>query len=132
MGWAVSGLLVREKGPAMEQNMENHQQRGGTSLMLPATPVKRWKPDDNPFEEYKSLVKILSKKTETLCRECRSDLDKATHIRTMGSTLATLTDLVNRLDHESRTQHAPDIIVDARGFTYQSVRSCDLDRISDK
>ena len=112
--------------------MENHQQRGGTSLMLPATPVKRWKPDDNSFEECKSLVQVLAKKTETLCRECRSDLDKATHIRTMGSTLATLTDLVNRLDPESQTRSTPEIIVDAHGFTYQSVRSCDLDRISDK
>ena len=100
--------------------------------MLPATPVKRWKPEENPFEECKSLVKVLAKKTETLCRECRSDKDKSTHIRTMGLTLETLTALVNRLDHESRTPHAPDIIVDARGFTYQSVRSCDLDRISDK
>jgi len=54
-----------------------------------ATPVRRWKPDDNPFEECKSLVQVLAKKTETLCRECRSDMDKATHIRTMGSTLAT-------------------------------------------
>jgi hypothetical protein len=116
----------------MEQKMENHQQRGGTSLMLPATPVKRWKPDENPFEECKSLVKVLTKKTETLCRECRSDKDKATHIRTMGSTLATLTDLVNRLDQDSRTRSTPEIIVDAHGFSYQSVRSCDLDRISDK
>jgi hypothetical protein len=116
----------------MEQEMENRQQRGGTSLMLPATPGKRWKPDDNPFEECKSLVKVLAKKTETLCRECRSDKDKATHIRTMGLTLATLTDLVNRLDHDSRTRSTPEIIVDAHGFTYQSVRSCDLDRISDK
>ena len=100
--------------------------------MLPATPARRWRPDENPFEECKSLVKVLAKKTETLCQECRSDKDKATHIRTMGLTLATLTDLVNRLDHDSRTRSTPEIIVDAHGFTYQSVRSCDLDRISDK
>jgi hypothetical protein len=116
----------------MEQKMENPQQRGGTSLMLPATPVKRWKPDENPFEECKSLRQVLSKKTKPLSRECRSDKVKATHIRTTGSPLATLTDPVNRPDHDSRTWSTPEIMVDAHGFTYQSVRSCDLDRISDK
>lgn len=112
--------------------MENPQQRGGTSLMLPGTLMKQGKSEDTPLEKCKRLVCVLSKKTETLYQECRFDQDKATHIRTMGLTLATLTDLVNGLEHDSRTQPTPEIIVDAHGFTYQSVRFCDLDRISDK
>nr|WP_320160225.1 hypothetical protein [uncultured Methanoregula sp.] len=75
---------------------------------------------------------MLTQKAETLDRECRVDPETAVHIQTMGSTLAALTDLINRLDHQSRPSNSPEILEDARGFTYHSVRSCDLDRISDK
>ena len=75
---------------------------------------------------------MLGKKTEILYRECRFDENKAVHIRAMASTLAGLSVLVNKLDHESRNLQTPDIFTDAQGFTYQTVRFCDLDRISDK
>ena len=100
--------------------------------MLPRIPVKQGIPDNNSLAECKSLVHSLVKKTETLYREYRSDKDIDTHIRTMGLTLETLTALVNKLDTESRPRGTQEILEDAHGFTYQSVRSCDLDRISDK
>jgi hypothetical protein len=50
----------------------------------------------------------------------------------MASTLAALSVLVNRLDRGSPDAHAPDVLKDAQGFTYQTVRSCDLDRLCDK
>jgi hypothetical protein len=100
--------------------------------MLPGTLVKQWRPDTNSLEECRSLVHLLANKTEALYRECRFDREKAMHVRAMGSTLAALTALVNKLDLEARSCHAPQILEDARGFTYESVRSCDLDRISDK
>jgi hypothetical protein len=75
---------------------------------------------------------MLSKKTEILYRECRFDETKAVHIRAMASTLANLTTLVHRFDQEYGNSQAPNILKDARGFTYETVRSCDLDRICDK
>jgi len=102
------------------------------SLMLHGTPVKQWVPDENIFDECRHLVRVLTQKTETLDRECRVDPETAVHIQAIGSTLAALTDLINRLDHQSRAPKSPEILKDARGFTYHSVRSCDLDRISDK
>lgn len=111
--------------------MEKSQQIcGGTSPILPAT-VKQGKPDDNPSEKRRSLARHLAGKTEILCRECQIDKDNATHIRTMGSTLETLTALVRR-DTKVRICQTTDILEDARGFTYRSVRSCDLERISYK
>lgn len=112
--------------------MENYPQRNGTSLRLPENPIKRWKSDDDPLEECRSLVRVLAKKTETLYRECRHDRDKAMHIRAMGTTLAALTVLVNKLDDDSRIFHKPEILVDTRGNIYESVRSCELSRICDK
>lgn len=100
--------------------------------MISGKSAHQWNSDDNPLEEFRSLLYILDNKTEILYRECRFDQEKARHIRTMGSTLASLTVLVNRLRPESGNTSVPDIFIDARGFTYQAVRSCDLDRISDK
>jgi len=37
-----------------------------------------------------------------------------------------------RADAHPRYTHTQDVLVDARGFTYTSVRFCDLDRIRDK
>jgi hypothetical protein len=112
--------------------MENHQPRGVPVLNLTGMPLNQWKSRDSPLEECRNLVRVLAKKTETLYRECRSDKDKASQIRAMGSTLAALTVLVNMLDEEAGNTHAPDVLTDARGFTYHTVRSCDLDRLSDK
>ncbi|MFA4861458.1 hypothetical protein [Methanoregula sp.] len=94
--------------------------------------MKQWRPDESIFDECRNLLRVLTQKTENLDRKHQVDPDIAIHIQTMGSTLAALTDLINKLDRQSQTSHVPEIIKDARGFTYQSVRSCDLDRISDK
>ena len=94
--------------------------------------MKKWKPEENPVEECRSLVRVLAGKTEDLYQACRSDWHKSTHIRTMGSTLADLNDILDKLDRKQQPQHASDILEDAHGFTYRSVRSCDLDRISEK
>lgn len=100
--------------------------------MLRGTPVNQWRPDEKIFDECRGLVRVLMQKTETLDRVYPVDPVTAKHIQTMGSTLVALTDLINRLDRQSQTSHTPEIFKDARGFTYHSVRSCDLDRISDK
>jgi hypothetical protein len=112
--------------------MENHQQRGGASLMLTGTLVKQWSPDTSSLDECRDLVHLLANKTEALYRECRFDREKATHVRAIGSTLAALTAVVNRLENDSKTCQDPQILEDSHGVTYESVRSCDLDRICDK
>jgi hypothetical protein len=111
--------------------MEYRQPNGRTSPML-HKPVKHWRADESLFDECRNLIKVLTQKTETLDRNQRVDPEIAVHIQTMGSTLASLTNLINRLDRQSRDSPAPAILKDAHGFTYESVRSCDLDRISDK
>jgi hypothetical protein len=113
----------------MEWRMKSCQQKEATSQIFP---VKHHECEDNPVIECRKLVHILTKKTELLYRECRLDRDKALHIRTMGSTLAALTVLVNKLDHESRSCQPQEIHEDPRGFIYRAVRSCDLNRICDK
>jgi len=111
--------------------MEN-QRKAEVALKLRGIPVNQWKSRDCPWEECRNLVRVLARKTDILYRECRSDQDKAIHIQAMGSTLAALTTLVHRLDQEYGNSPARDILKDARGFTYETVRSCDLDRICDK
>jgi len=94
--------------------------------------MKKWRPEENPVEECKSLVRILARKTENLYQACRLDQHKATHLRAMGSALTELDELLDRFDQTPQMIPAMDILEDARGFTYRSVRSCDLDRISEK
>ena len=112
--------------------MEQYHQKQGAVLNLKREPANQWETDPQSLEECRSLVCLLSKKTETLYRECRNDRQKATHIRTMGSILAALTSLVKRIEDDSRIMNRPEVFEDARGFTYHSVRSCDLDRLCDK
>ncbi len=112
--------------------MENHQQRAVPSLMISGTPVKKGRPEENPVEECRSLVRILARKTEDLYQACRSDRHKALHVRAMDSNLTDLNELLDKLDQETQIIHPFDVLEDARGFTYRSVRSCDLDRISEK
>jgi hypothetical protein len=112
--------------------MEKYQQKRGEVLNLKKEPLFQRESDTNPFEECRTLVSMISKKTEILYRECRFDKEKAIHIRAIASALAGLSVLVNRFDQESITPHTQDIFTDARGFTYQTIRFCDLDRISDK
>jgi hypothetical protein len=88
--------------------------------------------EDNPFEEFRNLIDILDTKNEILYRECRFNPKKARHICSMGSILAAMTVMVNRLHRDSGTSRVANMVTDAQGFTYQTVRSCDLDRICDK
>lgn len=112
--------------------MENHQQRVGAGLMMSGVPVNQWRPETSTLDECRSLVQLLASRTEALYRECRFDQNKATHVRAMGSTLAALNLVVSRLERDAKTCHASQVFEDARGVTYESVRSCDLDQISDK
>jgi hypothetical protein len=112
--------------------MEHHQQRTGPSLMLSRMPVRNGSPDENSIEECRNLIQFIAGKTEILYQECRRDHDKVKHIRSIGSTLATLTLLINRLECNPPVTSSPEIMEDARGFTYQSVRCCDLERICEK
>jgi len=100
--------------------------------MVPGIPVQQQRFEKNLLEECRSLACVLAKKIEILNRECRSEHDKSLHIRTMGFTLANLTARVNSPDHDTRTLQSSEILEDVRGFTYQSVRSCDLERIREK
>ncbi len=111
--------------------MKSQRKSEGAALEPKGILQDQWKTDDYRLEDCKNLVRDLARNTEILYRECRFDRDKANHIRAMASTLATLTVLVNRIDVDVRNT-IPDILKDARGSTYRSVRSCDLDRICDK
>jgi hypothetical protein len=112
--------------------MEDSLQRGGTSLMVPKTPIRQRVSENILLDECRSLARVLAKKIEILNRECPSEREKSMHIRTMGLTLATLTALVNTPDKDFPATRTSDIVEDARGFTYKSVRYCDLERICDK
>ena len=112
--------------------MENSPLSDVSAQKLKGIPANQWSSMDRPVDDCRNLVRLLASKTEILYRECRFDKDKARHIRTMASTLAALSVLVNRLDRGSPDAHSPDVLKDAQGFTYQTVRSCDLDRLCDK
>ena len=131
----VSGR-VRFQGPGehwpWSKRMENSPLSDVSAQKLKGIPANQWSSMDCPVDDCRNLVRLLASKTEILYRECRFDKDKARHIRTMASTLAALSVLVNRLDRGSPDAHAPDVLKDAQGFTYQTVRSCDLDRLCDK
>jgi len=88
--------------------------------------------EDNPFDEFRNLIDMLDTKNEILYWECRFDQKKARHIRSMGSVLSAMTAMLNRLHKDSGSSRVADMITDAQGFTYQTVRLCDLDRICDK
>ena len=101
-------------------------------MIVTKTSVQQRRSENNPIEESRNLARVLAKKIGALTRECQFEHDNSVHIRTMGSTLATLTALVKTPDKDLRATQTSEILVDARGFTYKSVRSCDLERISDK
>ena len=100
--------------------------------MLSGTSGGRRAPDENSLHECRHLVDILAGKTEKLFQECRLDKTKADAIRSMGSILAILQVHINRLDRDHRHTSSPEMLEDAHGFTYHSVRTCDLERISEK
>ena len=101
-------------------------------MMVTKTPVQQRRSENNPVEECRNLARVLAKKIGALTSECQFEHDNSVHIRTMGLTLATLTTLVNTPDKDLRATQTSEILEDARGFTYKSVRFCDLERISDK
>lgn len=107
--------------------METYPQTQGPAPGFPGVPGHRWIPDGEPLEECRTLLGILLKKTEALYRECRADREKETQIREMGSALASLAVLMNRMESPHHAIHE-----DNRGNTYRAVRSCDLDRFIDK
>ena len=101
-------------------------------MIVTKTSVQQRRSENNPIEECRNLARVLAKKIGALTRECQFEHDNSVHIRTMGLTLATLTALVNTPDKDLRATQTSEILEDARGFTYKSVRFCDLERISDK
>lgn len=112
--------------------METTTQREGTSMIVTKTSLQKRMSENNAIEECRNLTRVLAKKIGALTRECQCELDNSVHIRSMGLTLATTTALVNTPNKDLPATHPSEILVDARGFTYKSVRFCDLERISDK
>ena len=101
-------------------------------MIVTKTSVQQRRSENNPIEESRNLARVLAKKIGALTRECQFEHYNFVHIRTMGLTLAILTALLNTPDKDLRATQSSEILVDARGFTYKSVRFCDLERISDK
>ena len=62
----------------------------------------------------------------------KDNVNKIAHTKTKGSTLEFLTEMANTTGRAARNRYTAEIHVDARGFTYKSVRACDMDRLSDK
>jgi hypothetical protein len=89
-------------------------------------------PEYNIAAECRHLITTLSRKIDTLCSECSGDPDRVLHIRSLTASLTTLNSLLKSLEHERTFKQERDFFEDARGFTYRAVRSCDLERISDK
>jgi len=100
--------------------------------MISGAPMKKWRSENNPVEECRSMVQVLGRKIEQLKETGRADQDQVTCISAMISRLNTLEALLNRFDQGPKTAPATEMMEDAFGFTYRSVRSCDLERISDK
>jgi len=94
--------------------------------------IQQSKSDTDPAEECRSPAEMPGEKTGILYRECLSEENKSGHNRTMAPVPAGLSVLVNRPDQEPMNRKTQDIFTDVRGFSYQTVRFCDLDRICDK
>lgn len=101
-------------------------------MIVTKTSVQQGRSENNAIEACRNLTRVLAKKIGALTRECPFEHDNSVHIRSMGLTRATTTALVNTPEKNLPATHTSEILVDARGFTYTSVRFCDLERISDK
>jgi len=112
--------------------MNLHYRRRSFSRMVVTMPIKKRRRYADSLQECWNQINVLTKKIDTLHRECRHDRDKIARIRGMGAALAALTEMVDDFDREFRIFPASEIYRDASGITYQSVRFCDLERISDK
>jgi hypothetical protein len=88
------------------------------------------KNDGNLAGECRNLITVLSRKMETLCHECGEDADRVTHIRSLTASLVTLNSLLKGLEQERQSKAG--MFEDAKGFTYTSVRACDMERFSAK
>jgi hypothetical protein len=94
--------------------------------------MKKWKDCDDLTTECRSLIQVLTKKIEILCRECETDSDRVSHIVSLSASLTTLNSLLKSLETERTNEINTDFFRDARGTTYVSVRHCDLERFSAK
>ena len=101
------------------------------SLMIPAG-LPAAGIDHDLATECRHLITALSRKVEILCHECSGDPGRVTHMRSLTASLTTLNSLLKTLEQERVHQPDRDFFEDARGFTYRSVRLCDLERISNK
>jgi hypothetical protein len=88
--------------------------------------------NDNLATECRNLISVLSRKIETLCHECGEDADRVTYIRSLTASLTTLNSLLKSMEHERVYRSKRGFLEDARGFSYISVRYCDLERFSVK
>jgi hypothetical protein len=112
--------------------MEDHEQGAAPAGMIAGAPMKKWRPETRPVDECRNMVRVLAGKIEQLKETSRSDQNKVTCIRAMSARLSALDVLLNRFDQGPKTAPAMEMMEDAFGFTYRSVRFCDLERISDK
>jgi hypothetical protein len=112
--------------------MEEHEQQAGPAGMIAGAPMKKWRPEKSPVDECRSMIRVLAGKIEQLRETSRSDHNKVTCIRAMSARLSALDVLLSRFEQDSKTAPAMEMMEDALGFTYRSVRFCDLERISEK
>jgi hypothetical protein len=115
-----------------ETRMDGQTVTQKNSLILPAGFTGTTGPEYNLAAECRHLIGTLSRKIDTLCQECSGDPDRVLHIRSLTASLTTLSSLLRTLEYERTFQPERDFFEDARGFTYCAVRSCDIDRISNK
>jgi hypothetical protein len=111
--------------------MEKQQQQTGASPNHSHIP-RMWIHDDSSVEESRNLIRFLTLKNDQLYRECRSDQNKVRLIRVIGIALVRLNQLTSQQETRHRLSGIPEILVDSRGITYESVRACDLELVSDK
>lgn len=111
--------------------MESYQQRTA-ALGIPSPSPGIWNPDEKSIMECRNLIQLLTEKNDLLYNECRTDQSKVSHIRTIGSMLTRLNQLLIRLENRYVVAGTQDILVDSRGITYELVRACDLERICEK
>jgi len=102
-------------------------------LPISVSHMKKWNDGDDLTTECRSLIQVLVKKIDILCKECEADSDRVSHIASLSASLTTLNSILKSLEIERMNgETSRDFIQDARGITYVSVRNCDLERFSAK
>jgi hypothetical protein len=113
--------------------METIKQEQKKTLPISVSHMKKWRECEDLTSECRSLIQVLTKKIEILCRECETDSDRVSHIISLSASLKTLNSLLKSLETERSTGGpGKDFFQDSRGTTYVSVRHCDLERFSAK